>query len=370
MGSQPLKRIYFDTNVLYRWPHMPSDIPSMLGVANWVNAELYMPKIVEDELEGQYVRAIEACYDKLNADVKELGKLCRNVMTPDISGSQPTKDQVREAFRVRSDQLKKHFKISTIPMDEINLETLLEMAINREEPFEQIELSKTKHVVVGLQDTAILFSIAKHMQTASESDRCAFLSNDDIFHKDSTKNILKKAGVKLELFRKTSDLFNDLFEHVMVAIRTEWNAEINQIQASLNERKEQLTPELMALITPADVGRGIWKRTLEIKSFKITEFTQVKTELPESEYRPPHAEKYKRPEGSEVLISARASTNSDVLAESLNLGGLFTGNYAYEEPSKVIENLRVTDTLAVSLKGTVLGDKIGNFKLISAEPAR
>ena len=58
MGSQPLKRIYFDTNVLYRWPHMPSDIPSMLGVANWVNAELYMPKIVEDELEGQYVRAI------------------------------------------------------------------------------------------------------------------------------------------------------------------------------------------------------------------------------------------------------------------------------------------------------------------------
>jgi hypothetical protein len=96
----------------------------------------------------------------------------------------------------------------------------------------------------------------------------------------------------------------------------------------------------------------------------------VKTELPESEYRPPHAEKYKRPEGSEVLISARASTDSDVLAESLNLGGLFTGNYADEEPSKVIENLRVTDTLAVSLKGTVLGDKIGNFKLISAEPAR
>ena len=43
MGSQPLKRIYFDTNVLYRWPHMPSDIPSMFGVVNWVNAELYMP---------------------------------------------------------------------------------------------------------------------------------------------------------------------------------------------------------------------------------------------------------------------------------------------------------------------------------------
>src|SRR5580692_8628566 len=117
-----------------------------------------MPKIVEDELEGQYVRSIEASYDKLNADVKELNKLCRNVMTPDISGSEPMHDQVREAFRVRSEQLKAHFKISTIPIHEMTLATLIQMAINRDEPFEQIEISKTKHVVVGLQDTAILFA--------------------------------------------------------------------------------------------------------------------------------------------------------------------------------------------------------------------
>jgi hypothetical protein len=122
VSKPPLKRIYFDTNPLYRWPHIPSDIPSMLGVANWVGAELYMPKIVEDELEGQYVRSIEASYDKLSADVKELNKLCRNVMTPDISGSAPTHDQVREAFRVRSEQLKAHFKISTIPIHEMTLE--------------------------------------------------------------------------------------------------------------------------------------------------------------------------------------------------------------------------------------------------------
>ena len=52
-------------------------------------------------------------------------------------------------------------------------QTLLEMAINRDEPFEEVELTKSRHVVVGLQDTAILFSIAKHMQTAREGYRCA-----------------------------------------------------------------------------------------------------------------------------------------------------------------------------------------------------
>jgi len=36
MASQPLKRIYFDTNILYRWPHPPNDIYSIFGVAKWL----------------------------------------------------------------------------------------------------------------------------------------------------------------------------------------------------------------------------------------------------------------------------------------------------------------------------------------------
>ncbi len=39
VSKPPLKRVYFDTNILYPWPQIPSDIPSMLGVANWVGAQ-------------------------------------------------------------------------------------------------------------------------------------------------------------------------------------------------------------------------------------------------------------------------------------------------------------------------------------------
>jgi hypothetical protein len=370
MSKSPLKRIYFDTNILYRWPQIPSDIPSMLGVANWVGAELYMPKIVEDELEGQYVRAIAASYDTLNADVKELNKLCRNVMAPDISGTQPSDEEVRIAFRERSELLKSHFKISTIPIHEVDLEILLTMAINREQPFEEIELSKSKRVVVGLQDTAILFSVAKHMQTAGEGDRCALISNDDIFHKEGARELLKAAGVKLEMFRKVSDLFNDLFEHVMTAIRTEWDAETNQIQASLNEQKEQMTMDIQKLLSLADIGRGLWKRTLELKTFKISEFSMVKTELPDYDYRPPHAAEYKRPEGSEVSISARATTVSDIVAETINFINIINGTQSEDESPKMTENLTVNDTLAITLKGTVSGGKIGDFKVLSVEASR
>jgi len=34
MDSPPLKRIYFDTNILYRWPYPPNDIISMRQSAN------------------------------------------------------------------------------------------------------------------------------------------------------------------------------------------------------------------------------------------------------------------------------------------------------------------------------------------------
>ncbi len=349
---------------------MPSDIPSMLGVANWVGTELYIPKIVEDELEGQYVRALQASYDKLGADVKELNKLCRYVMTPDISGSEPSDDDIRRAFRQRSEQLKSYYKISTIPVFEMSLESILAMAINREQPFEEVEIGKNKRGVVGLQDTAIVLSIARHMQTAGKDDRCAFISNDDIFHRPGTKELLEGCGVKLEMFRKVSDLFKDLFDHVMVAIRTEWDAEMSQIEASLNEQKERLAPEILKLVSLSDIGRGIWKRTIEIKNFKVSEFSMVKTELPEAEHRPPHAAVYKRPEGSEVSISVRASAISEVSAESLNFLGLFSGGEWQEDPAKVVEDLTVNDALAISLKGTVTGGKVGEFKVVGVEAWR
>ena len=56
MASQPLKRIYFDTNILYRWPHPPNDIYSIFGVAKWLGAQLLMPEVVEGELEAQFIR--------------------------------------------------------------------------------------------------------------------------------------------------------------------------------------------------------------------------------------------------------------------------------------------------------------------------
>jgi hypothetical protein len=47
MESQPLKRVYFDTNALYRWPNSANNLMLPFGVANWLKTELYFPKAVD-----------------------------------------------------------------------------------------------------------------------------------------------------------------------------------------------------------------------------------------------------------------------------------------------------------------------------------
>jgi hypothetical protein len=66
MTTPPLKRIYFDTNILHRWPHPPNDIYSIFGAAKWLGTELFMPGVVEGELRAQFVRSVNAAHDAAN----------------------------------------------------------------------------------------------------------------------------------------------------------------------------------------------------------------------------------------------------------------------------------------------------------------
>ena len=45
---------------------------------------MYMPSVVEDELEAQFVRAVASANDSLAASAKELNKLCRDVIAVDV----------------------------------------------------------------------------------------------------------------------------------------------------------------------------------------------------------------------------------------------------------------------------------------------
>jgi hypothetical protein len=371
VSKQPLKRIYFDTNILFRWPNLPNNVASLFGVANWVGANLYIPKTVEDELEGQFVRGANAAWDAMASDMKELTKLCNQVIAVDVQGNRPHDDDLRAAFRTRSKQLKSSWRIENIPIHEVDLATLLEMAINRDAPFEEVEINKSKYVVTGLQDTAILFAIASHMKTADRDERCALISNDGVFQGNGCRDFPKMADVKLEMFRSVDVLFRDLFDHVWAAVRAGWDEEMKQVEVSLNQQKEVLQAQIVPLLNISKMGGSMWKTTIELKEFEIVEFRDVKTELPPTDHRPPNTAAYKRPDGSRVQVSARASANVVALTENWNLLGLFSG-YGKQgpEPTKTIETNAFSESINLSIDGTVSNGVVGNFKVTAAEVVR
>jgi|SRR5207249_7890860 len=205
--------------------------------------------------------------------------------------------------------------------------------------------------------------------------RCALLSEDGIFHKAATRTMMENSGVKLQLYKNARAVFEDLYNHVWGVIRAAWQAEMDQVEASLNEQKDQLSEQIRSLLPASEVGQSIWKRAKEIKGFTVTKFQFVRTDLPEKENLPPNATTYTRPDGSTVSISARASTQIDAVVETLNwfsMSFLIGRTPPTEEPvpPPTTEDTQLHEDLNVSMAGTVRNGVIGDFQVTAVEPAR
>lgn len=361
-------RLYFDSNILRGWPNCSNEIWNILRLANWLKVKLFIPKIVEDELEAQFVRGVQALLDVLSSTVNQYRKLCRNIIQPDINGSAPTEKELQESFRIRSHEIKQHYSIATVPLTKLSLEVMVEMAIHRDPPFEQVQIDKNKNGVVGLQDAAILFSVMEHLPKTNE--RCILLTADKIFHHHETSSFIDQCGVSLERVRTAAELRDELSEHLYAAIREPWVKEHDAIEEDLNANKDELSRQLEELINTPGFDKDLWTRAKVREELRITEFRFIMTDLPEQ--RPPIGE-YHREEGSKVPISARATAELDALVEPSfwdSVGMAFTGNQQITQTSSSLTDATLTEVLTVSLEGTVRNGRITDFIVTSVEPSK
>jgi hypothetical protein len=369
MTDQLIKRIYFDTNQLQGWPYVSNSIAYIFRAANWLNTELYIPATVEDELERQFVRDVNAAFREANSGAQELKKLFRGVLPVEFVVPHVSDDALRRAFRARSTQMKEFFHISTIPLVEIPSGVLVGMAINRQPPFEEVNAGKERTVVTGLQDTAIILSIIEHLRSTTAGDRNSFVSSDGVFRKPETRELIERHGVNLEIFKEADDLWKSLFEHIWEAIRIEWSAEIKQIRDALDAAKETLAIQLLPMLPTAEIGG--YKTIKEVKALRIKRFSHVVTVLPEQDQRPPVAQTYKRAEGSTVQISANAEIELDIKVQKFSLTdyllNLNTQGVETQFPVARIEDMTINPIIKLSLTGEMHEGIVTNFKITDVQ---
>jgi PIN domain len=374
MDSQPLKRIYFDTNALYGWPYLPNETSNLLRFADWLGAELYLPKIVEAELERQFLKRVKTAYASVESGLKEINKACRPITSVQVQVHRYSDEDLRKAFATATHNLRVHYQIGEVYFMGGSLQDFVTMAINRQVPFQEETISGGRSAVVGLQDAAILFSIIDHIKEESEEiGRCAFVTNDGVFHKPEMIALLKEHKVELEMFKTAKAVFDDIVPFVSKSIGDEWTEEMKQIDVRLNKIKEELGTQILPLLNPSDVRRDFWQTGKEIKTFSVKNFYSVQTELPDSKYMPPDSPIYERPEGDEVKISAKCNVVINAIVETYPILEVFARQDEKLEDQPIsakIEEAILRPTLNISLTGKVHDHVVGDFKVTSVQVER
>lgn len=92
--------------------------------------------------------SVNAAYDAADQNLREINRLCRDVILVDIKGTRPSDDDLHEAFRKRSEQMKAHFGLSVVPLPELDVRMFVDLAITRTAPFEERTAGADK-VVTG-----------------------------------------------------------------------------------------------------------------------------------------------------------------------------------------------------------------------------
>jgi len=366
MASIPPKRIYFDSNMLHGWPRTAYKLSYFIGLAHWLKADLFIPETVEKELENQFVREGLEAIRGVNFAFKKLRNHAREVIDFQFEMPDEDADGFAKSFRRRSQEIKDFYKIANIPQPELSTQVLLEMAINRDPPFEEKTIGD-RRFVTGLQDTAILYSILAHLKSAAPDDRCVFLSADSIFRSPELAHILNEKAPKLEICKSLEEISDHLIEFVKGELRTEWDKESLQVEQDLTAQKDGISEQILPLLQLSDLGRGTWKTVVHVTFMEIREFRYVRTELPPTGSMPPWSQ-YKRQDGESVKISATASFDFKALSKTIDFYTAMLGaGQDYVPPPPKIEETSFSQSMSLSITGTFKDGKIGKFKVVSVE---
>jgi hypothetical protein len=287
-----------------------------------------------------------------------------------ITAARPSVDELRIAFQVRSALMKHHYNISSVSSVPIETARLVKMAINRIPPFEEINIGKENKGIVGLQDTAILFSIMEHMKSANKHDRCVFISKDAVFHKVEVRKMLADAGLVLDFFKTTGELFKDLVSHAKEVVRNAWDAEMAQVKHSLNEQRDNLAEQIISLANPSELRNTPLVRLIKIDALTLVDFHSVMTDLEQVSLGPPQV--FARDDGSAVNISVTATAEITGTVEKLELSNLFrfTTFSAPGESETITGEDTFRQSMSLSLEGVYRDGVIGNFKVLGVEALR
>jgi hypothetical protein len=222
--------IYLDTSILWQFTislgHPLFSI--LLQIAKKWDFPVFIPEVAYKEWLYKKREEIESSLDRIKRNLENLRtKYSFDKIDLNSIYSQEIFDQAK----ITLDENLKNKQIEIIKAGEIDLNRLIEMAINKIRPFEE----KGEK---GFRDSIILFTILAHAK--SQNSDCFFIADDGVYSHEDVFKIAEETGVTYLHFNSIED-FKDFTENmekaITVRVKQKWLGELEEF---LKSKKQQI----------------------------------------------------------------------------------------------------------------------------------
>jgi len=231
MSNNKKEAIYLDTTILYPFSIL-LDHPLfsiLLELSKKWHFAVYIPEV--SYLEWIRSKKVEI-ENHLTSIKTRLNNLKSKYLFNKIDLDMLSAEEIFNKSKTVLDENLKKNNIEIVKTCEIDLDTLINMAINKIRPFEE---KREK----GFKDSVILFTILNHAK--KENNICYFISNDNIFAHEDIESLATEKGVEYCLF-KSIETFKEYTERAIIKIVAGYKErELAKLEKFLKSKKQQIS---------------------------------------------------------------------------------------------------------------------------------
>lgn len=293
--------IYIETSALWAagWPRVSANIERLGVLVRALRADVFLPEIVEIELEEGWFREFAEKKRPLKSGLNDCNRWLSGVVDLSIKIEVPDGEPVLKGYRLASEGAKKKLGAKTSPATTRPVKDFAVMAARRDVPFKDRD--------EGFRDAVIFWSMIDHAVSLGRTS-CVLIAQDEIFSKPELITIAKEAGIKLSVHKGIREFVDDANSRLGAAIRRSLEEDQERARAALLGFRESVEKFIAGnlLFKEYDLKEAIGFATIVgVKSIDIKDIQNVRVSVG---FPLPTTDK-------EVKISFEAALNVHVIVE-------------------------------------------------------
>ena len=250
---------------------MSASIGRLGLLARGLRADVFLPELVEVELEEGWLRDFTDKTQAVTSRVKEINRLLSGVVDLSIAIGVPDREAVREGYRQASEAAKGKLGARSAPVTSRPVKDFAVMAARRDVPFKDRD--------EGFRDAVIFWSMIDHAVALGRTS-CILIAQDESFSKPELIAAAKEAGITLHVYKAIREFVDDAHSRLEAAIRRSLERDQERAREALLRIKESIERFITENLVFQEYDLAIFLGTVGgISRIEVTDIRNVRASV-------------------------------------------------------------------------------------------